>query len=139
MKSLSWSDSDCSTKSLSYEISRQEEKGRNRGWAVWMQRLRVLPVALMFWWVPEIARVYARRSSLTTHPHPLCQEACEIYVHLITTILAAADSRVPGTLKSVRCHGESAWPSKRRWRGRRDVEGGGADGPRWLISSNMKG
>jgi ADP-ribosylglycohydrolase len=70
-----------------------------------MQRLRVLPVALMFWWAPEIARVYARRSSLTTHPHPLCPEACEIYVHLITTILAAADSRVPGTLKSVRCHG----------------------------------
>jgi ADP-ribosyl-[dinitrogen reductase] hydrolase len=56
--------------------------------------MRALPVALTYWNAPEMARGYARRSSLTTHPHRLCQEACELYVHLITTILGAADSRV---------------------------------------------
>jgi ADP-ribosyl-[dinitrogen reductase] hydrolase len=56
--------------------------------------MRVLPVALMYWSTPGTARDYARRSSLTTHPHRLCQEACELYVYLITTILGAADSCV---------------------------------------------
>jgi ADP-ribosyl-[dinitrogen reductase] hydrolase len=54
--------------------------------------MRVLPVALAYWRTPEKALEYARRSSTTTHPHVLCQEACAVYVHLVTMILSAADS-----------------------------------------------
>lgn len=49
--------------------------------------MRVLPVALAFWEDSENAMEAARKSSIVTHPHPMCQEACAIYVLLISRIL----------------------------------------------------
>lgn len=49
--------------------------------------MRVLPVALAFWEDPKKAMEVARTSSVVSHPHPMCREACAIYVFLVSTIL----------------------------------------------------
>jgi ADP-ribosylglycohydrolase len=56
--------------------------------------MRVLPVALMFWRDQEEAMRFARRSSTVTHPHPLCQEACAVYVLLVSKVLQWAEEKV---------------------------------------------
>lgn len=49
--------------------------------------MRVLPVSLAFWEDSNKAMEVARASSVVSHPHPMCQEACAVYVFLISTIL----------------------------------------------------
>lgn len=60
--------------------------------------MRVLPVGLAYWRCEEgkdeseegengIWREYARRSSETTHPNPMCVEACELWVGAIVRIM----------------------------------------------------
>ncbi|KAI3614192.1 adp-ribosylation crystallin j1 [Moniliophthora roreri] len=51
--------------------------------------MRVLPVALAYWRDQREARMYAR-SSITTHPNGLCQEACEVWIGAISIIMRAA-------------------------------------------------
>jgi len=45
--------------------------------------MRVLPVGLAFWRDERLAKEYARRSSKTTHPNLVCQEACEVWTQTI--------------------------------------------------------
>ncbi|KAL0578547.1 hypothetical protein V5O48_003448 [Marasmius crinis-equi] len=54
--------------------------------------MRVLPVGLAYWRNEQEAREYARRSSTTTHPNKVCQEACEVWVGAISMIMGAACS-----------------------------------------------
>ena len=58
--------------------------------------MRVLPVALALWRTGDGGEAgevgeLAARSSVVTHPHKLCQEACRVYVSLVTRVLRAAD------------------------------------------------
>lgn len=55
--------------------------------------MRVLPVALVFWRDPEEAMALARKSSNVTHPHLLCQEACAVYVLLVSKVLQWAEEK----------------------------------------------
>lgn len=55
--------------------------------------MRVLPVALAYWSASEERlSELARRSSLVTHPHKMCQEACALYVNLVAAVVRAADA-----------------------------------------------
>ncbi|EAU88786.2 ADP-ribosylation/Crystallin J1 [Coprinopsis cinerea okayama7 len=49
--------------------------------------MRLIPVPLAFWRSPDVAREYARRSSRTTHPAPLCLEVCEFWTSVVVQIL----------------------------------------------------
>jgi ADP-ribosyl-[dinitrogen reductase] hydrolase len=50
--------------------------------------MRVLPVGLAYWSRgDEEAREYAKRSSRTTHPNLVCQEACEVWTGAIVRIM----------------------------------------------------
>lgn len=49
--------------------------------------MRVLPVALAFWEDSSKAMEVAMASSVVSHPHPMCQEACAVYVFLVSNIL----------------------------------------------------
>jgi len=49
--------------------------------------MRVLPVGLAYWRDGEEAKEYARRSSMTTHPTPMCQEACAVWTGAIAKII----------------------------------------------------
>ncbi|KAA8906708.1 ADP-ribosylation/Crystallin J1 [Sphaerosporella brunnea] len=60
--------------------------------------MRVLAVALVFWAeAAETGCELARRSSAVTHPHRVCQEACALYVLLVSTILRCAAARTSVT------------------------------------------
>ncbi|KAG6896004.1 hypothetical protein C0992_010935 [Termitomyces sp. T32_za158] len=52
--------------------------------------MRVLPIGLAYWRDENLAREYARRSSRTTHPNNMCQEACEVWTQVITQIMRAS-------------------------------------------------
>ncbi|TEB26577.1 ADP-ribosylglycohydrolase [Coprinellus micaceus] len=52
--------------------------------------MRVLPVGLAYWRDVENAKVYAKRSSETTHPAPLPTETCEVWTAIIATIMQNA-------------------------------------------------
>ncbi|KAK7446360.1 hypothetical protein VKT23_014566 [Stygiomarasmius scandens] len=52
--------------------------------------MRILPVGLAYWKSEEKARTYARRSSMTTHPNEMCQEACEVWTGAIVRTMQAA-------------------------------------------------
>jgi len=49
--------------------------------------MRILPVGLAYWKDPVTAKAYARKSSATTHPTPVCLEACAVWTEAIVTIL----------------------------------------------------
>ncbi|KAF8230780.1 ADP-ribosylglycohydrolase [Tricholoma matsutake] len=49
--------------------------------------MRVLPVGLAYWRDGEVAKEYARRSSMTTHPTLMCQEACAAWTGTIVRIM----------------------------------------------------
>ena len=49
--------------------------------------MRVLPVGLAYWRNEEEAKEYARRSSMTTHPTLMCQEACVVWTGAIAKIM----------------------------------------------------
>jgi ADP-ribosylglycohydrolase len=51
--------------------------------------MRVLPIGLAYWRDENQAREYANRSSCTTHPSPLCIEACEVWTMAIAKMMQA--------------------------------------------------
>lgn len=55
--------------------------------------MRVLPVGLAFWRDENQARTYASRSSRTTHPSPLCVEACEVWTTAIVKVMQAVTGK----------------------------------------------
>ncbi|KAF8880003.1 ADP-ribosylation/Crystallin J1 [Mucidula mucida] len=52
--------------------------------------MRVIPVGVLYWRDEKEARALARRSSLTTHPNEVCQEACEVWTGAVVRIMCAA-------------------------------------------------
>jgi ADP-ribosylglycohydrolase len=58
--------------------------------------MRVLPVGLTYWGDEEAAKEYARRSSTTTHPNPMCQEACAVWTGAIARIIQEAGPKGAG-------------------------------------------
>ena len=46
--------------------------------------MRCPPIPLIYHHYPELAQKFAALASIPTHPHPTCQEACQVYTHLIT-------------------------------------------------------
>ncbi|KAG5634674.1 hypothetical protein DXG03_005765, partial [Asterophora parasitica] len=52
--------------------------------------MRVLPVGLAYWRDESGAQELARRSSRTTHPNLMCQEACEVWTRAIVRIMRAS-------------------------------------------------
>ncbi|KAG6852935.1 hypothetical protein C0991_008049 [Blastosporella zonata] len=54
--------------------------------------MRVLPIALAYGRNEALAREYARRSSRTTHPNEMCEEACEVWTQAIVKIMQASTS-----------------------------------------------
>ncbi|THV04429.1 ADP-ribosylglycohydrolase, partial [Dendrothele bispora CBS 962.96] len=52
--------------------------------------MRVLPIGLAYWKSESKARMYARRSSTTTHPNEMCQEACEVWIGAIVKTMQSA-------------------------------------------------
>jgi len=54
--------------------------------------MRVLPIGLAYWRDIGEASRYARRSSQTTHPNEMCQEACELWTALIVRTLQKSGS-----------------------------------------------
>ncbi|KAG6834786.1 hypothetical protein H0H93_007377, partial [Arthromyces matolae] len=57
--------------------------------------MRVLPIGLTYWRDEKAAREYARRSSRTTHPNLMCQEACEVWTKAIVEIMKASTAETP--------------------------------------------
>lgn len=59
--------------------------------------MRCAPIPLVYHSNLTLAHRYAAEASLPTHPHPTCQQACQIYTHLIgqmfndTTITSKED------------------------------------------------
>jgi ADP-ribosyl-[dinitrogen reductase] hydrolase len=54
--------------------------------------MRVIPIALAFHAVSvDEAVEYARLSSKVTHPHPRCQEACSMHIHLAVRAMQGSD------------------------------------------------
>ncbi|KAJ7182356.1 ADP-ribosylglycohydrolase-domain-containing protein [Mycena crocata] len=54
--------------------------------------MRVLPVGLAYWKDEKEAAAYAWRSSCTTHPNPVCGEACAVWTSCIARIVQSARS-----------------------------------------------
>ncbi|KAG5637498.1 hypothetical protein H0H81_004371 [Sphagnurus paluster] len=52
--------------------------------------MRVLPIGLAYWRDEGLAKEHARRSSRTTHPNALCQEACEVWTAAIVRVMQAS-------------------------------------------------
>ncbi|KAF8896941.1 ADP-ribosylation/Crystallin J1 [Mucidula mucida] len=52
--------------------------------------MRVIPIGVLYWRDEKEARELARRSSLTTHPNEICQEACEVWTGAVVRIMRAA-------------------------------------------------
>lgn len=46
--------------------------------------MRCAPIPLIYHHYPVLAQRFAAEASTPTHPHPTCQEACQVYTHLIT-------------------------------------------------------
>ncbi|PPQ85069.1 hypothetical protein CVT24_010231 [Panaeolus cyanescens] len=57
--------------------------------------MRVLPIGLAYWRDEEQAKIYARRSSQTTHPSTMCIEACEVWTGAICCIMEASVNPTP--------------------------------------------
>ena len=49
--------------------------------------MRCAPIPLIYHQSPALAQKFAALASTPTHPHPRCQEACQIYTHIISLIL----------------------------------------------------
>ncbi|KAG6829573.1 hypothetical protein H0H92_004122 [Tricholoma furcatifolium] len=55
--------------------------------------MRVLPIGLAYWRDEDLAREYARKSSTTTHPNGICQEACDVWTQAVVRIMSASTSK----------------------------------------------
>jgi ADP-ribosylglycohydrolase len=42
--------------------------------------MRCSPLGILYWDDPATAAEFARKDSALTHPHPICQDACAVYV-----------------------------------------------------------
>lgn len=49
--------------------------------------MRCPPIPLIFHHSPVLAQEFAALASTPTHPHPTCQEACQVYSYLITLMM----------------------------------------------------
>lgn len=49
--------------------------------------MRCSPIPLVYHSNSALAQKYAAEASLPTHPHATCQQACQIYTHLITQMI----------------------------------------------------
>lgn len=49
--------------------------------------MRCAPIPLIYHQSPVLAHKFAALASTPTHPHPRCQEACQVYTHLICLIM----------------------------------------------------
>ncbi|KAL6722095.1 hypothetical protein ACLMJK_001201 [Lecanora helva] len=49
--------------------------------------MRCTPVPLVYHGSHDLAQQYAAKASSLTHPHPTCQQACQIYTHLLVEII----------------------------------------------------
>ncbi|KAJ6473320.1 ADP-ribosylation/Crystallin J1 [Mycena vulgaris] len=52
--------------------------------------MRVVPVGLAYWRDESAAAEYARRSSTTTHPNPVCSEACAAWAGCVARVVKNA-------------------------------------------------
>lgn len=73
-------------------LERIQEKLGGENFAGNGSLMRVLPVGLAYWRNELAARAYGRRSSATTHPNPLCMDACELWTGCISLIMQATAS-----------------------------------------------
>ncbi|KAF5376274.1 hypothetical protein D9615_008499 [Tricholomella constricta] len=55
--------------------------------------MRVLPIGLAYWRDEGLAMEYGRRSSRTTHPNAMCQEACEVWTRAIVQIMRVSTAK----------------------------------------------
>lgn len=53
--------------------------------------MRCAPIPLVYHGFPVLAQEYAALASTPTHPHPTCQEACQVYTKLISLIMTKPD------------------------------------------------
>ena len=49
--------------------------------------MRCAPIPLIYHQSPALAQRFAALASAPTHPHPRCQEACQVYTHIISLVL----------------------------------------------------
>ena len=49
--------------------------------------MRCAPIPLIYHQSPALVQKFAALGSTPTHPHPRCEEACQIYTHLICLIM----------------------------------------------------
>ena len=50
--------------------------------------MRCAPIPLIYHSSPVLAQEFAALASTPTHPHPTCQEACQVYTKIITLIMS---------------------------------------------------
>ncbi|PWW78677.1 ADP-ribosylglycohydrolase, partial [Tuber magnatum] len=62
--------------------------------------MRVLPISLTYFRDESVATRCARESSMPTHPHEMCQEACALYTLLVCRILQWTEARDWGKSKA---------------------------------------
>ncbi|KAF8804490.1 ADP-ribosylglycohydrolase [Phlegmacium glaucopus] len=63
--------------------------------------MRILPIGLVYWRDESQAKMYARRSSQTTHPSVMCIESCEMWACAITRIIEATTEPRDGNPENV--------------------------------------
>ena len=56
--------------------------------------MRILPIGLAYWHDEPQAKLYAKRSSQTTHPSTMCIESCEMWTGAIARIMEANTSNL---------------------------------------------
>ncbi|KAJ7496534.1 ADP-ribosylglycohydrolase-domain-containing protein [Mycena latifolia] len=57
--------------------------------------MRVIPVGLAYWRDENAAADYAVRSSMTTHPNPVCGEACAAWTRCVARVVKDASAAGP--------------------------------------------
>ena len=62
--------------------------------------MRILPIGLAYWHDEPQAKVYARRSSQTTHASTMCIESCEMWTCAISRIMEASTQPRTSNLQS---------------------------------------
>ncbi len=63
--------------------------------------MRCAPIPLVYHQSPVLAQKYAALVSTPTHPHPRCQEACQVYTDLICSIMTKAGTTKPKLFTAV--------------------------------------
>ncbi|KAJ7099295.1 ADP-ribosylation/Crystallin J1 [Mycena belliarum] len=117
---------DALSPSASAEKAKEERDGRRAAAATALARIghdlqgavfggngslmRVLPVGLAYWRDEAAAAAYAARSSATTHPNPVCTEACAAWTICIARVVQSAAGGGPQMTKLDVLHHFAAYP-----------------------------